>query len=143
MSARAFAAALAVILPCLAHADPLPTATEVFHLRTECAKLAKERFEADFVSPNAVGASVRYRANYNTKTGRCYYELTVNWPGKDAREVSSLYDIHGGTETIAHANTKTGSSGWVSFVTKDGHANMGVSYQEARDYIDAIMGPAE
>jgi hypothetical protein len=157
----------ALSMLCPARAEP--TATEVFHLQTECASLAKKRFENDSSDPKGVGAVRSYRANYNPKTGRCYYEFTVFWPD-DSNVLISLYDLQ--REAIAHANNKTGpmpclsgSGRPCSYVpkkaAKNGEINLGaiattvdadgkmigvkqdlvsVSYQEARDYIDAMMG---
>ncbi len=105
-----------LLLPCLAHADPMPTATEIFDLRTKCGELARKRFEADSMGPISDvslrnGASLSYRANYNLRTGRCYYEFTVFW-AKREWSISSLHDLQGGSEDIALVRG-SGSSGTV------------------------------
>jgi hypothetical protein len=52
----------------------LPTATEVFHLRSECAKMGQQ-----ILNDNVVGLALSQSqvSNYNEKTNRCYVELTV------------------------------------------------------------------
>ena len=137
MSARfkACAAALAVILPCLAHADPQPTATEIFNLRTKCASLAKARFAEDEAEAGFKGALLSYRANYSPRTWRCYYVLNVVW-SKEFYTVSSLSDVQGGNVAIAEANEGKGS---LSFMPKDGKSFVSVTYEEARDYIATVM----
>lgn len=55
----------------------LPTATEVFKLRSACAELSEQILENNIVS-NLVGSAVQERlSNYNPRTNRCYVELKV------------------------------------------------------------------
>src|SRR3990172_1063562 len=51
-----------------------PTATEVFRLRSECAKLGEKILEN-----NTVGSAVTQSqvSHYDPQTNRCYVELTV------------------------------------------------------------------
>jgi hypothetical protein len=52
----------------------LPTATEVFHLRSECATLGEKILE-----DNPVGSALSQSqvSHYDPQTNRCYVELTV------------------------------------------------------------------
>lgn len=52
----------------------LPTATEVFDLRSRCAKLGQQILDNSVIG-SALTQSVV--SNYNEKTDRCYVELTV------------------------------------------------------------------
>lgn len=51
-----------------------PSATEVFHLRSECAELAEK-----IMNENTIGMALTQSvlSHYNPKTNRCYAELTV------------------------------------------------------------------
>ncbi len=51
-----------------------PTATEVFHLRSECAALGEKILDASIVGPALYKSQI---SHYNPQTNRCYVELTV------------------------------------------------------------------
>jgi hypothetical protein len=61
----------------------LPTATEVFHLRSECAELGR-KFESNQVGYRFVVMA----SHYDPKTSRCYVEVTV----VDSETDHQLYD---------------------------------------------------
>ena len=54
----------------------LPTATEVFKLRSACAELGERILEDNIVS-NLVGEASERLSNYNPRTNRCYVQLKV------------------------------------------------------------------
>ncbi len=55
-------------------ASRLPTATEVFHLRSECAKLGEGILEGNPIGSALTDSQV---SHYNPLTNRCYVELDV------------------------------------------------------------------
>jgi hypothetical protein len=65
-------------------ADPQPTATEIFHLKTECGKLGKALLEEIVKNrellkekENTVGeVSSLATTNYNQTANRCYVKVT-------------------------------------------------------------------
>lgn len=99
-----------------ARAYELPTATEVFHLRSECAILGNKILEE-----NVVGRALTQSQNshYNPMTNGCYVELTVQTadlsaPEKEAYYSTYLYD--GQTrEMLASAFKKKGLKGGMIF----------------------------
>jgi len=69
-----------------------PTATEVFHLRSECAQLGEKLLAA-----NVVGIALTHDqvSHYDPKTNRCYVQVTVqtNDPTKSGDYYATyLYD---------------------------------------------------
>jgi hypothetical protein len=52
----------------------LPTATEVFQLRSACAALGQQILEGNFIGSALTQDQV---SHYNPRTNRCYVELTV------------------------------------------------------------------
>jgi hypothetical protein len=116
----------------------LPTASEVFRLRSECAHLGEKILEDNYVGPSLSQSQV---SNYNERTNRCYVELTIQTAGstKALYIHSVLYD--GQTrELLAHA-----------LVQKDERSGMIFARGEAQDpgndagfssthaYIDRMM----
>lgn len=66
----------ALATPALAQAGPQPTATEVFHLRSECAALGEKlaaRIEAEYRSEGRV-TSFSPLSHYDPLTNRCYVQ---------------------------------------------------------------------
>lgn len=53
---------------------PPPTATEVFHLRSECAQLGQKILEGNVIGIKLTQDEV---SHYDPKTNRCYVQLTV------------------------------------------------------------------
>ena len=60
--------------PALAQDGPKLTATEVFHLRSECAALGKKILDSSLVGPALYQSQV---SHYEPRTNRCYVELTI------------------------------------------------------------------
>ena len=69
-----------VSLPCVSGSQAAervqqpPSATEVFHLRSLCAKLGEQLFEETFIGSALTKDQV---SHYDPKSNRCYVELTV------------------------------------------------------------------
>jgi hypothetical protein len=53
----------------------LPTASEVFNLRTKCAQLGQKILDDDLHGP---AVSIREVSNYNPQTNRCYVKLEAS-----------------------------------------------------------------
>ena len=92
----------------------LPTATEVFHLRSECAKLG-----AKILNDNSVGRALSQSqlSHYNSNTNRCYIELTVQSADMTkAPEIMSRYLFDGQTEEmLAFAKVEKGKQSGMAF----------------------------
>ena len=85
----------------------LPTATEVFHLRSECASLGEKILENNHVGSALTQSQT---SHYDPQTNRCYVELTVQTadlvtPVGDWLNHRYLYDGQTG-ELLAVANMK-------------------------------------
>jgi hypothetical protein len=90
-----FIGASMMLLPCAATADPQPTATEVFHLRTECKRPGDQLFQQEAL-PDKYGFSV-YHSNYDKKSNRCYVEISNRYKDNLSGAASIfLYDGQGG-----------------------------------------------
>jgi hypothetical protein len=77
-------------------AEPQPTATEIFRLRTECAKLGKWIFQE-----TSAQELTAFSSRYDEKTNHCYVRLTYVYPEPNQLGVPSgshfaLYDGQGG-----------------------------------------------
>lgn len=96
--------------------EQLPTATEVFHLRTECAKLGDKILNNNIVGSALTQSQISY---YNPKTNRCYVQLTISsvdlsLPAEKSYSNNVLYD--GQTEEmLAFATNKNGIKNGMSF----------------------------
>ena len=126
---KACAAALAVVLSmpgatpsCLA--DPRLTATEIFHLRSECGRLSKQVYEENHISSKKIHSYVS--SNYDENTNRCYVLVTHVFMEENSRS-DSLYDGQGG--------------GIIADCFKDGGFIRGVtvSHEQACSYIAKMM----
>ena len=131
---------LSFIAECLA--DNLlspPKATEVFHLRSECAKLGEKILDASFIGPALYKSQI---SHYNPQTNRFYVELTVQNADttKPLLYLSRyLYDGQTG-EMLAVAQIKEGEKWGIvydqSYETRT-LANGG--WDDANRYIIAMM----
>jgi uncharacterized protein YfcZ (UPF0381/DUF406 family) len=75
-------------------AAPTPTAEEVFHLRSECARLAEKMLES---KNNVIGSESIWSqsSHYNPQTNRCYVEIasqTANENDPYFQASDDLYD---------------------------------------------------
>jgi hypothetical protein len=88
--------------------DRLPSATEVFHLRSLCAKLGDQLFDE-----TAIGSALTkdQLSHYDPKSNRCYVELTVQKISpKDANDNYVNRSIYDGQtkEILAFAKIEKG-----------------------------------
>jgi hypothetical protein len=106
-----------------------PTATEVFHLRSECAALGqkiRERYQLPFPT---VQEEI---SHYNVRTNRCYVEIKSITSTIPTREIlRMLFDGQTGERL---AITYAGNGGKQSRVA---HKNVG--WNDASRYIDTMM----
>lgn len=102
-------------------AGPQPTATEIFHLRTECRKLGKEIFQEKLQHD----AENHVFTKYDEKINRCYVLIKSIYPGN--KTVGFLYDAQ--------------SDHLIAIAAEDFGRVKGenVSPQTAAEYIDRIM----
>lgn len=95
--------------------DPLPyrsvSATEVFHLRNECAKLGDQILEGAVVG---VALTKEVATHYNSKTNRCYAQVTVQ-PRDTTGTDMSTYIYDGQTkEMLAYDTSKAGKKSYMN-----------------------------
>jgi len=119
----------------------LPTASEVFELRSKCAELGK-KLDESMGHVSAVAQDVV--SNYNVKNNRCYVLLT-NHPVNYAEITTpswfnNVYLFDGQTQE-ALATTSTTGNGFDGSTKKSGMAygkNIR-TYDAAEAYIDRLM----
>jgi len=119
----------------------LPTATEVFNLRSKCAELGK-RLDESMGHVSAVAQDMV--SNYNVKNNRCYVKLT-NHPTNYAEITTkswfnNVYLFDGQTRE-ALATTSTTGNEFDGSTKKSGMAygkNIR-TYDAAEAYIDRLM----
>jgi hypothetical protein len=110
-----------------------PTASEVFNLRSECAKLGDKLHEANIIGPALRDDAL---SRYDPNTNRCYVEITVHTADLDAPNpyhATYLYD--GQTrELLAAATIKNDQKSGIVYVvpppgrTDDGGFGFAVEY---------------
>ncbi len=112
----------------------LPTATEIFHLRSECAKMGEK-----ILSENLVGSALTHTqvSKYDPKLNRCFVELDItsadtSLPPEKFYTNFVLYDGQTG-EMLAYATNKMGKQTYGSFKVHQ------KSYEDTLDYIGQIM----
>jgi hypothetical protein len=111
-----------------------PSATEVFHLRSECARLGEKILDGNLIGPALTQSQL---SHYDPKTNRCYVKLTVNRADsfKPYYEGSFLYDGQTGELLAAYeidrakGDSKNGSNFTDGVFT----------YESAREYVDRMM----
>ncbi len=129
--------------PAPAKAEPtptyqLPTAAEVFRLRSECARLGEKILEDNAIGPMLNQLQV---SNYNARTNRCYVELTVMSNGDTVppQSHSTLYD--GQTRELL-ASIKSSGPNVSGMVYKRGENSAPGSdsgFSSASDLINRLM----
>ena len=127
--------------------NKLPTATEVFHLRSECARLGEKIMEENLIG----GAlSQTQESHYDPKTNRCYVQLAVMTADMTKpQDYYAVYLYDGQTrEILATASVKHGEKAGVVFVPQDtfdkpGRKFMGphtgAGFAEATEFINKAM----
>ena len=116
-----------------------PTATEIFHLRSECAALGQK-----ILDENIIGSALTQTetSRYNPLTNRCYVELVVQSADLNKpMEVFSRYFFDGQTgEMLASLKIEKGQKSGIVFdrnhqTTTDTNAG----WDDAEGYVDAMM----
>jgi hypothetical protein len=110
--------------------SPQPTATEVFHLRSECAALGEKIPSSPTIAP---GITVSPISHYEPRTNRCYVVLnTVDAP-QPFTHASRRYLFDGQTgEMLAYTDVRDGEK---SAAIGDKRAG----WDEVSQYIDTMM----
>jgi hypothetical protein len=123
-----------------ARAFQLPTATEVFRLRSACAALGQKILDDN--APVGLALSKSQVSHYDPSTNRCYVELDiVDTPkGEFHFYHRALFDGQTG-EVLAFANVekKWQKSGKVFDKQHDTTNLNNAGWDDANDYIDAKM----
>ena len=109
----------------------IPTATEVFHLRNECAKMGEKILSETLIGIDLSKSQV---SKYDPKSNRCYVELFIasTDPKDELYTNSVLYDGQTG-EMLAFATDKSGKETFGSFKVRKN------SYGDTLDYMAEIM----
>lgn len=113
-------------------AQRLPSATEVFHLRSECANLGVKILNESIIGIALTQSQI---SHYNPKTNRCYIEVTVQ-SGDLTKpvEIMSRYLYDGQTgEILGYAVIKKGVRTGVVFKRSI------YGFEGASSYIDEMM----
>jgi hypothetical protein len=119
----------------------LPTATEVFQLRSACAVLGQK-----ILDENVVGSALTQEqlAHYNSRTNRCYVELVVHAADLTKYHQSPYrrYLFDGQTrEMLAASEIKVGGKNW-GIVYDKHHLTTtleNASWDDTNAYIDQMM----
>ena len=112
-----------------------PTATEIFHLRSECVALANKILE-DNAAPQNMTQSVA--SHYDPVTNRCYVELihqTANYTDPDQTYLRILFDGQTSQQLAATEIRQGFTSGSIEEKLKGPD-----TYEDATAYMDEKMG---
>jgi hypothetical protein len=117
----------------------LPTATEVFQLRSLCAKMAEAFLEESIIGSALTKDQI---SNYDPNSNRCYIELTVQKinPARPGDYMNrSLYD--GQTkELLAFARIEKGQKvGMIFDKQRSADPSKNLGWDDASAYIDEKM----
>jgi hypothetical protein len=146
IAALAALAASGLVGPCYAE-DPsrettaaLPTATEIFHLRSECAALGHKLLDANVVGPALFQSQV---SHYAPKSNRCYVELTIqtgDTTNQPRKTYTYLYDGQTG-ELLAslHYEGEDHKSGIVFDPHHEATTSANGYYDDTKAYINDLM----
>jgi hypothetical protein len=115
-----------------------PTATEIFHLRSECAALGEKILDANVVGSALSKSQI---SRYDPQTNRCYVELTVQ-SADTSKPIyyfsRSVYDGQTG-EILAIARIKNGIKWGMVYDQNYQTKISNDDYDNARIYIYVIM----
>lgn len=117
----------------------LPTATEVFNLRSECATLGQR-----VLNNNAIGGALTQSqiSHYNPTTNRCYVELTVQSADLSGKYIANYLSDGQTGDLLAFATQKDGKeygsiySGPAKTTIYDPSES---TFQSTNDYINEVM----
>lgn len=130
---------LLAVAPKAGQGGPTPTATEVFHLRSECAILGEK-----ILSENVIGPALyqSQASHYDPQTNRCYVELTVQTADvTKRRELFHRYLFDGQTgEMLAVAQIEKGEKSGMVFDRQHRTTTLeAAGWNDASNYIDTLM----
>jgi hypothetical protein len=117
-----------------------PTATEVFHLRSECADLGHKIMNDNIAGP---GTHQTELSRYDPKSNRCYVEMTVETA--DQMKLPHLIDRYlydgqtGEMLAALHNQGDEHKSGIVFGSHHEAATYANGYYDDTRAYIDALM----
>lgn len=113
----------------------LPTATEVFSLRSKCSELGDKILENNFVG-NALTQEVK--SHYNPETNRCYVELDVHAADLSQYEEHpiSRYLFDGQTKDMLASSKREKGRNSGSIYDPD---DIMAGYDKANAMIDSLM----
>jgi hypothetical protein len=118
----------------------LPTATEVFHLRSECAALGRKILDGNFVGPAVQETQV---SHYDPKSNRCYVLLTLqpaDLTKASYRIDNYLYDGQTGEMLAAlHYKGEDKKAGIVYDVQHEPTTITNGYYDDTKAYIEGLM----
>jgi hypothetical protein len=142
------ALALALSAACAAFAQTPtrpcgPTATEIFHLRTECTNLGKQiRDEVHSRDPKSL---TNYSAHYDLQANRCYVKTTGAGPGENSEVLlvvsTELFDAQSHDELastlkiVRRSKDEPDEYGWIANIMGGGHT----AYLQTEAFIDKQM----
>ena len=118
----------------------LPTATEAFRLRSECAVLSQKLLDNNTVGSAPTQSQV---SHYNPATNRCYVQLTVQSANLSGDYFSNyLFDGQTG-EMLASATKEKGKKDFGNIFSgpaKTTHSDpSGTTFDSTNDYINEVM----
>jgi hypothetical protein len=127
-----------------------PTATEEFHLRSECAALAQKILDGNTnVDPalaRSFGVDQSVDSNYDPKANRCYVELSTQTTNSTAQlksQVANYYLFDGQTGSeLAFAISQNGQQVGMVFVQHTPVPNA-TPHDDALQYINDIMNAGQ
>ena len=129
--------------------NQLPTATEIFNLRSECTKLAEKLLKKSSAYDRNYGdKSLSYDqvSNYNPEKNRCFVELAVHPLDISKVAFNTKYYLYDGqtSELLAVLNTVKGQySGNIfdqSYLKNGSTQSNDNGWSGAHLYIDEMMG---
>jgi hypothetical protein len=116
----------------------VPSAAEVFHLRSECASLGEKILNANIIGPALTQSQT---SHYDQATNRCYVELAVNTADLQHYEdyyARYLYDGQT-SEMLAFTTSKKGQKTSNIFLPHDSKDSTGDLFWDANTIIDKMM----
>jgi hypothetical protein len=127
-------------------AAAIPTATEVFHLRSECAQLAEKMLEKQKKEEDTTGSDYWSQlSHYSPDTNRCYVQIVSETADRGASD-EVLYDGQTGEKLASILYTgkgcPTGNSCQAIGITPPEHpiCTGCTSGEDANAYIEGLMG---
>jgi hypothetical protein len=126
--------------PSVGMSGKLPTATEVFHLRIECAALGRKILDENIIGPALTQSQV---SHYEPRSNRYYVEVTVQTtdPARRPNMIDSfLYDGQAGDMLASlHYEGEDHESGMVFDPRHSPTTNTNGFYDDTKAYIDRLM----